>query len=173
MMELLQQDQAHPENAAFIKAIDPLLVDAQKILDYMPLIFDLAQSQDLELIGKMAGLPRPTDGAITDDIYRSLLASRLAKNNSINTIADIEVAILNIVSSVRVEIIDNLDMSFSVRFIGDLTEFERNMIRNYDVLPRPAGVKISEVKETALAVEYGTVQYDQEDAIYQDGGFTL
>ena len=116
----------------------------------------------------MAGLPRPTDGAITDDIYRSLLASRLAKNNSINTIADIEVAILNIVSSVRVEIIDNLDMSFSVRFIGELTEFERNMIRNYDVLPRPAGVRISEVKETGLAVEYGTVQYGQENAIYQE-----
>ena len=37
-MDLLQQDAAHPENAAFIKVIDPLLVDVQKILDYMPTI---------------------------------------------------------------------------------------------------------------------------------------
>lgn len=166
-MELLQQDAAHSENAAFIRVVNPLLADVQKMLDYMPTIFDLSQSQDLELIGKMAGLPRPNDGAITDEIYRKLLASRLVKNNSINTIADIEVAILNIVSSVKVEIVDNLDMSFSVRFIGELTEFERDMIRNYDVLPRPAGVRISEVKETALAVEYDTVSYNQEIAIYQ------
>ena len=172
-MELLQQDREHAENAAFIKVIDPLIADIERIVKYIPTVFDLSKSADLELIGKMAGLPRPVDGAITDDIYRKLLASRLAKNNSINTIADIEVAILNIVSSTRVEIVDNLDMSFTVRFIGELTEFERNMIRNYDIIPRPAGVKIAEIEETALSVEYDTVNYDQSDAIYQKERATL
>lgn len=87
---------------------------------------------------------------LSDQVYRMVLKSKVIKNTSRATIMDIERGVASFVKSSNVHVIDEQDMSFRIAFIGELTEVEKYVIDNYDIIPRPQGVKFSGYTQTAL-----------------------
>lgn len=82
------------------------------------------------------------DQNLSDDLYRLLIKSKIAKNNSDATIEGILNAFNSIFTGTEAtELIDNEDMTFSISISGTLTELEKYVVENVDILPRPQGVK--------------------------------
>ena len=92
---------------------------------------------------------------LANEYYRKILKSKVIKNNSDVTIPDIERGVKTFVSSSNVHVIDNMDMTFKIVFIGRLTDIERDVIKSYDVIPRPAGVEFEGYTETAISARLG------------------
>ena len=92
---------------------------------------------------------------LADKYYRKILKAKVVKNNSDVTIPDIERGVKSFVSSSNVHVIDNQDMTFNLVFIGALTDIERDVIKSYDVIPRPAGVEFAGYTETAISARLG------------------
>lgn len=92
-----------------------------------------------------------------DFIYRVLLRAKAAKNSSVCTIDGIADAI-EYVSNTKVASIDNRqDMSFTITFAEALPDIERAVVQNFDVLPRPQGVKIISIAEPAVDNYFGYI----------------
>lgn len=92
---------------------------------------------------------------LSDQIYRMVLKSKVIKNNSRATLMDIERGVASFVTSSNVHVIDEQDMTFRLIFIGQLSTVERYVIDNYDIIPRPQGVKFSGFTQTALSPMLG------------------
>lgn len=92
---------------------------------------------------------------LANEYYRKILKAKVIKNNSEVTIPDIERGVRTFVSSSNVNVVDHQDMTFSIIFIGRLTEIERDVIKSYDVIPRPAGVEFLGYTETAISARLG------------------
>lgn len=92
---------------------------------------------------------------LSDQIYRLVLKSKVIKNTSRATIMDIERGVSSFVTSSNVHVIDEQDMSFRIKFIGQISAVERYIIDNYDIIPRPQGVKFSGFTQTALSPMLG------------------
>lgn len=96
-----------------------------------------------------------TSKDLSDEIYRMVLKSKVIKNTSPATIMDIERGISSFVKSSNVHVIDGQDMSFRVKFIGKLTTVEKYVMDNYDIIPRPQGVKFSGYTQTEISPMLG------------------
>ncbi|WPH64011.1 DUF2612 domain-containing protein [Vibrio phage vB_VpP_1] len=92
---------------------------------------------------------------LSDQIYRAVLKAKVIKNTSRATLADIERGVASFVSSSNVHVIDDQDMSFRIVFIGALTEVEKYVIDNYDIIPRPQGVEFAGFTQTELSPMLG------------------
>jgi len=92
---------------------------------------------------------------LSDEIYRMVLKSKVVKNNSDATIMDTERGVSSFVTSSNVRVIDGQDMTFRLVFIGLLSAVERYVIDNYDIIPRPSGVKFMGFTQTSLSPMMG------------------
>lgn len=92
---------------------------------------------------------------LSDEIYRMVLKSKVIKNTSRATLMDIERGVSSFVKSSNVHVIDEQDMSFRLKFIGQMSPVERYVIDNYDIIPRPQGVKFLGFTQTALSPMLG------------------
>ena len=149
---------------------------------------DKAVGQDLDLIGSIIDMRRPTavgqeiqtshyynDGQygdadqynaaggtafapMDDERYRILLKAKIAKNTSKGSMDDIATAI-QFITSVPCRVIDHHDMTFSLEFSAKLTDIQRDMIDNYDIVPEPICVKYIGKTETPTLTLYGEAQY--------------
>ncbi|MCK5126793.1 MAG: DUF2612 domain-containing protein [candidate division Zixibacteria bacterium] len=93
---------------------------------------------------------------ISNEIFKLLIKSKISKNNGTATLDDISTALQLIVSQDTVRIVDNEDMTFSVSFGSTLTETERMVLIQLDVVSRPQGV--------------GFLGFTEENQITQFGG---
>lgn len=78
-----------------------------------------------------------------DPEYRTLILARIARDMSKGTTAELLGSLSFIFGGARVALDDPGDMSISVAIGRYLTLVERAIIANLDILPRPAGVRIS------------------------------
>lgn len=92
---------------------------------------------------------------LSDEIYRLVLKSKVVKNTSDATIMDVEEGVLSFITSTNVHVIDNQDMTFSLIFIGQISDVERYVIDNYDLIPRPQGAEFLGFTQTALSPRIG------------------
>lgn len=92
-----------------------------------------------------------------DHIYRVLLRAKAAKNNSRCTIDGIADAI-EYISDTKVASIDNRqNMTFTITFADRLPVIERAVIQNFDIMPRPQGVKLVSIAEPSESNYFGYI----------------
>jgi len=84
------------------------------------------------------------DAQLSDEYFRTLLRSKIAKNNSDSTADDILTAVSLITPNTPWERLnDPGDMSFSLETYSALTDIERTLILTKDIIPKPQGVRFS------------------------------
>ena len=104
---------------------------------------DAATSEQLDVIGRIVGVSRYFEsGALDNDTYRLIIKSKIVKNTSDATLDGIILALSFIVGFSDIRIVDNEDMAFSVEFYQELSALQRTVITNFDIVPKPQGVRL-------------------------------
>lgn len=98
---------------------------------------DTNEGQALDVIGNIVDISRVD---ANDEVFRLLLRAKIAKNNSDATLDSIVTAVQFVTGIQDVSVNDREDMTFTVEFANPLTEQQRNIFNQYDLLPRPQGV---------------------------------
>ncbi len=89
-----------------------------------------------------AGEPATGTSYLGDPEFRLLIRARVAKNHARGTVSDAYGSLAYLFGGVPSVIEDSGRMAFGVSIGRPLTLIERQMIRRFDLLPRPAGVEI-------------------------------
>jgi hypothetical protein len=95
-----------------------------------------------------------TDQQLNDDIYRLLIKAKIAKNTNDATLDGIIQALAFIVETDDIMILDNENMSFDIEF-GSLTDLERLVLTNFDIVPEPQGVRFNGYIESGSFSQFG------------------
>lgn len=135
--------------------------------------FGAKKSQFANTTGKI-------DAEVSDIIFRKLIKAKIVKNNSDATIDGILQAIEFITGDNRARVIDPGDMTFSVAFGKTLTEIDKMLLSQFDILPRPQGVRFAgytdPVYKTIWGGAYvwgnGLSQFWQYNDPHQSGRFS-
>ena len=94
-------------------------------------------------LGGMSAMLKPMSTRISQDvsneIYRILIRSKIAKNNSNGTIEEV-LASIAFITNVEIFSITEGDMKFGVNFGDALPETARFLLNNFDLIPRNQGV---------------------------------
>ena len=115
----------------------------------------------LDVIGRIVVIDNPWEFVQDDEIFRLLLKSKVAKNNSDATIDSIIGAMSFIIDDNTITVTDFEDMSFGVEFLDSLTPQQINLLLNFDIIPKPQGVRFR-----GYAVLPDVILYGQTDAVY-------
>jgi hypothetical protein len=157
---------------------------------------DTANTDELDIIGRIVGVGRAfesffqfdssqfgrsqfggaqfvpavgvNDQQVKNDTYRLLIKAKIAKNNSDATLDSIIEAIKFIVSTDSVSILDNEDMSFLVSF-GSLTSLELTVLNNFNIIPKPQGVKFDGYINQTVSPQFGRGQFGRSQFAYKYG----
>lgn len=97
----------------------------------------------LDIVGRIVGQDRNHPLLLEDEVYRIVIKSKMFKNTSYATIDDIAVAAEAITGASVNRINDGQDMSFSIVFAEPLSDLARQLIVEFDIIPRPQGVLLS------------------------------
>lgn len=95
--------------------------------------------------------------SVSDDIYRVLIRSKIAKNSSNATLEEVLDSIVFITGVQPVGITEG-DMSFGVNFGEILSPIDSFLINNFDVLPKPQGVRFLGYVEEPIVNRLGRNQ---------------
>lgn len=109
-----------------------------------------------------------TDQDLNNDIYRLLIKAKIAKNNSDATIDDIILSLREVVTTNDISISDPEDMSFAVIF-GELTKVEKLVITNFNIVPKPQGVRFSGFEDKESVTEFGSAQFGRSQFAFRFG----
>ena len=122
-------------------------------LDWVKNVLNIQTANDygLSIWGILLGVPRTymINGAsesLTTDQYRTVILARLRMLKMRGTIPEIN-SLLNFLFGKygKAYVIDNYNMTMTYRFNFRLSDLQLAVIQTVDLLPRPAGVKISVV----------------------------
>lgn len=105
-------------------------------------------------------LPRDIAGTqilMPDEYYRILIRAKIAKNTSVAAIDDVGRSVRFITGNTGFIIDDGQDMTFAIIFTEDLSVPARVMLSEFDILPRPQGVKFSGFVDPAGGVYFGYI----------------
>ena len=114
---------------------------------------DTNEGQALDVIGNIVDISRVD---ANDEVFRLLLRAKIAKNNSDATLDSIVTAVQFVTGIQDVSVNDREDMTFTVEFADPLTEQQRNIFNDYDLIPRPQGVNFLGFVEFLPAREVDT-----------------
>lgn len=124
--------------------------------------FQLTPSQFGGVSSQFGGVPSQfgaASGGLSQDVnnavFKILIKSKISKNNGAATLDDISTALQFIVNQNTVRVIDNEDMTFSVSFGSELTPLEREVLTQFDVVPRPQGVEFLGFTEELSITQFG------------------
>lgn len=93
------------------------------------------------------GAPYSGTTILMDQDYRTILKARIVRNQSSGTIADLENA-LSFIFNAPSFVTDNSDLSFAITVATPITPTAQALLNTMDILPRPAGVRISSISYT-------------------------
>ncbi len=130
--------------------------------------FQFGSSQFGGSITQFRPLAGVTDQELNNDIYRLLIKAKIAKNNSDSTIDDIILSLREIVSTNDITIEDPEDMSFAVVF-GSLNKIEKLVITNFNIVPKPQGVRFAGFEDKGSVTEFGSAQFGRSQFAYRFG----
>lgn len=110
--------------------------------------------------------------AMSDNLYRLAIKSKILKNNSYSTIEDIITGMNFLLPNAQVtRLVDGEDMSFSVEFYGQISDLERWALVNASFVPKPQGVKFNGFLEAYDYVQAGDSSMQFGDSLAQATGF--
>lgn len=92
-----------------------------------------------------SGTALTTSARLEDPEYRFLLKAVIAKYNNDGTILELQEAFEALVGAGEGTVHDQQDMSITLNVYRQLTSFEKYVLLELDMLPRPPAVKISRV----------------------------
>lgn len=95
---------------------------------------------------------------LNDDIYRLLIKAKISKNNNDATLDGIINALSFIVATNGIKIDDHEDMSFDILF-DSLTPTEKIVLTNFDIIPKPQGVRINRIIDESAVTQFGRSQF--------------
>lgn len=90
-----------------------------------------------------------------DAAFRLLIRARISRNTNDATIDGIIRALSFVVDQNDIRVQDNLNMTFTVYFGEELTGVQRFVLDNYDIIPRPQGVRLLGYLEAPLVTQLG------------------
>lgn len=106
-------------------------------------------------------LPRNIAGQtsiLMPDVYfRVLIKAKIAKNNNLATIDGIIDALEYITDKGVADLDDRQDMTFSIVFSQDLSIYVRTVLQNFDIIPRPQGVRFLSFSEPVAGQYFGYI----------------
>src|SRR5690625_711013 len=88
------------------------------------------------------------------ELFRVLIRAKIAQNNGDASIDNISESVSFVFGADRVQVFDSQDMTFFVLIIGDLSPIERFAVLNFDIVPRPQGVRFTAFLE-AISPPFG------------------
>lgn len=114
------------------------------------------------------------DAELSDEYFRTLVLSKIVKNNSDATLDGIVESVLTIIPNANyVTVTDGEDMTFSIEINGTLTSIQRELIATKDIVPKPQGVKFNGFVETLGVAQFnGDGEYEFGDTDSEFVGFT-
>lgn len=92
---------------------------------------------------------------VSDQIYRILIKAKIAKNNSDATIESILASMSVITGTSASRLIDYEDMSFAIDFGGTLSDAARFVLNNFNIVPKPQGVRFTGYTEQYTGTSWG------------------
>ncbi|MHA7915990.1 DUF2612 domain-containing protein [Alloalcanivorax xenomutans] len=108
-----------------------------------------------------AWLPRYVAGKssiqMPDNYYRIMIRAKVSKNTSDATIDSIAQALEFITGASVSNLDDRQDMTFSVVFSKDLSIQVRTILQNFDIVPRPQGVRFLSFSEPVQDEYFGYI----------------
>lgn len=97
----------------------------------------------------------PVNTEVSDQIYRILIRAKISRNNNDATIDNIIDALTFIIPIPNIKVIDNEDMTFRVSFGAQLDAVQRLVLDNFDVIPKPQGVRFAGYTEELMITSFG------------------
>jgi hypothetical protein len=105
------------------------------------------------------------NNTVSDAIFKVLIKAKISKNNNESTLDDIVEALEFITGVTPIRVVDNEDMTMSVSFGAPLNSTVRQVLNNFDIIPRPQGVQfIGYTEETAITQWGGQYGWGNERA---------
>lgn len=93
--------------------------------------------------GQYYGAGQFKDINAANDVFKLLLKAKISKNTGDASVDNIIEAMTILIPGSKPQVIDGGDWSFSVAFDIKLTEIQRFVLTNFDVLPRGQAVKFT------------------------------
>lgn len=113
--------------------------------ELFPGLFDLTDGSEFGDDDAMfSELSVGQDSAMSDDLYRLVIKSKISKNNgdaTIESILDAVSFLLPMATNLR--LVDNDDGEFYIEYTGTMTNLEKWALTNNDLVPRPQGIKFT------------------------------
>lgn len=82
-----------------------------------------------------------TDTAMSDELYRLIIRSKIAKNNGNATIEEILDGVSFLLPGTKDLRLIEGNRSFTIRYAGKLSELEKWALTSSDLVPRPQGIR--------------------------------
>ena len=178
MNRVYAQYRDKPKAVAWYNIVPTLATQVETVLNDVRFSYDIDANEgaQLDVIGRIVDIDRQyrlkfeevtppfiVDGLVDDEVYRILIKSKIAKNNSDATLDGIVDSIQFISDASNTPVVDHYDMSFSLIVKNPLTDKERYILNIFDVVPRPQGVRFRGFVEESLGTQYG------DGTMYNDG----
>ena len=104
---------------------------------------------------------------LSNEIFTMLIRAKIAKNTNDATYDGILSALKFIIPQLDSDLTDYEDMSFSVTFYGLLNSIQRFVLNNYDLIPRPQGVRFRGYIERVETTNWGSLNWGDANAIFR------
>lgn len=120
--------------------------------------------KQLDDIGSILNIKRPfiTIDGVTDlleDSYYKILLKAKASKGAATTTLDNYVELLKYITNSELHVIDYMDMSFRVVFENKMTDKDKAFFDNFDVIPKPLGVRYIGYTEVGAITVHGRDSY--------------
>lgn len=110
--------------------------------ELFPGLFDLTDGAEFGDDDAMfSELSVAQDGVMSDDLYRLVIKSKIAKNNGDATTESILDAVSFLLpKATDLRLVDNDDGDFHIEYKGQMTNLEKWALTNNDLVPKPLGI---------------------------------
>lgn len=110
--------------------------------ELFPGLFDLTDGSEFGDDDAMFSEPSVAqDGVMSDDLYRLVIKSKIAKNNGDATIESILDAVSFLLpKATDLRLVDSDDGDFYIEYKGQMTNLEKWALTNNDLVPKPLGI---------------------------------
>lgn len=109
-----------------------------------------AENAQLEVLGELVGQPKISlEGMtrpLTDEEYKILIRARISKNNTDCSQESI-ISLVGYVFNVDFVVLNDYKLRFEISFGKILTDIEKSILREIDLIPKPLGVLIGYISE--------------------------
>jgi hypothetical protein len=113
------------------------------------------EQHQLDVIGRIVSMQFPFSTVNDVVVYRALIRSKIAKNNSDATLDGVVTAMQFILPNTQVIVGDFENMTMDVSFLTAIDLPTINLLNTFDIVPRPQGVRFRGYAVLPSSIMYG------------------